>query len=254
MTDLGAGSADSHLRLSLAGRDPDEGMGAVAYEKGFFFLRTIEETVGREAWDAFLRSYFDSHAFQSTTTDGFLAELREKLLAQHPGAEEKIQIAAWVDGPGVPANAPVIRAESLAKADAQLAAWKAGKNAAELDTKGWVSQQWVYFLRGLEAPLPAERMADLDATFHFNDSGNSEILFAWLMQAIRSKYEAAYPALERFLIEVGRRKFVRPLFGALAATPEGTELAKKIYAKARPGYHSVTRDAIDETLKWESGV
>src|SRR6185295_15010395 len=80
--DLGPQSPDSHLRLALAGRDPDEGMGSIAYEKGYFFLRLIEETVGRQAWDAFLRSYFDQHAFQSMTTDGFLAALRQQLLAQ----------------------------------------------------------------------------------------------------------------------------------------------------------------------------
>ena len=250
--DLGPQSPDSRLRLDLAGRDPDEGTSAIAYEKGFFFLRLIEETVGREAWDAFLRSYFDANAFKSVTTDDFLAALRQNLLAKHPGAEEKLQIAAWVDGPGVPPNAPQVRAEGLAKVDTQLAAWKAGKKAAALDTKGWATQQWVYFLRALDATTPAERMADLDATFHFNDSGNSEVLFAWLMQGVRSKYQPSYAALERFLVEVGRRKFVRPLFAALAATPEGTELAKRIYAKARPGYHSVTRDAVDDVLNWEA--
>ncbi len=249
--DLGPQSPDSHLRLSLAGRDPDEGMGAVAYDKGALFLRLIEETVGREAWDVFLRAYFDEHAFQSMTTDGFLAALREKLLAQHPGAEEKLQIAAWIDGPGLPANAPQMHAESLAKVEAQVAAWKAGKSGKELDTKGWASQQWVYFLRGLPSPVAAERLADLDAAFRFSDSGNSEILFAWLIQVVKSSYAPAYPTLESFLTEVGRRKFVRPLFAALAATPEGTELAKKIYAKARPGYHSVTVNTVDEILHWQ---
>jgi aminopeptidase N len=250
--DLGAGSADTHLRLALAGRDPDEGTGAIAYEKGALFLRLIEESVGREAWDAFLRSYFDEHAFQSMTTDGFLAALREKLLAHHPGVEEKLQIAAWVDGPGVPANAPQIHSAGLAKVEAQIAAWQSGKAPAQLDTKGWVSQQWVFFLRGLQAPVAADRLGQLDSAFHFSDSGNSEILFAWLMQAVRANYQPAYPALERFLTEVGRRKFVRPLFGALAATPEGLEVAKKIYAKARPGYHSVTVNAVDPILHWSS--
>jgi len=250
--DLGPQSPDSRLRLDLAGRDPDEGTSAIAYEKGFFFLRLIEETVGREAWDAFLRGYFDANAFKSVNTDDFLRELRQNLLAKHPGAEETLQIAAWVDGPGVPANAPQVRAEGLARVDAQLAAWKSGKKAATLDTKGWVTHQWVYFLRGLDASTAAERMADLDATFHFNDSGNSEVQFAWLMQAVRSKYQPSYATLERFLVEVGRRKFVRPLFAALAATPEGTELAKTIYAKARPGYHSVTRAAVDEVLNWSA--
>ena len=108
VAEAGATSPDTHLRLNLAGRNPDEGVTSIPYDKGYFFLRLIEETVGREAWDAFLRGYFDTFAFQSMDTDGFLAYLREKLLAGRPGVEEKLQIAAWVDGPGIPANCPQV--------------------------------------------------------------------------------------------------------------------------------------------------
>ena len=92
-------------------------------------------------------------------------------------------------------------------------------------------------------------MKDLDAAFHFTQSGNSEIQCDWLLHAIHSKYEIAYPALDKFLCSVGRRKFVRPLFAALIETPTGKEMAKEIYKKARPGYHSVTTQTIDEMLK-----
>ena len=53
-------------------------------------LRLVEETVGRPAFDRFLRSYFDRHAFQSMTTAEFLSELRSELLAKFPGAEERV--------------------------------------------------------------------------------------------------------------------------------------------------------------------
>ncbi|HEY7161433.1 MAG TPA: M1 family aminopeptidase/hydrolase, partial [Acidobacteriota bacterium] len=50
--DLGETSPDTHLFLNLAGRDPDEGSTQIPYDKGYLFLRTIEENVGREKWDA----------------------------------------------------------------------------------------------------------------------------------------------------------------------------------------------------------
>ena len=93
-------------------------------------------------------------------------------------------------------------------------------------------------------------MADLDAAFRFSQTGNSEILNDWLLQVIDSNYQPAYPALERFLTTVGRRKFLQPLYTELAKTPEGTEMALRIYEKARPGYHSVSRGTIDEILGW----
>jgi aminopeptidase N len=56
---------DASLKLDLAGRNPDEGTTDVAYEKGRWFLGYLESRFGRAAFDAFLRGYFDAHAFQS---------------------------------------------------------------------------------------------------------------------------------------------------------------------------------------------
>jgi hypothetical protein len=54
--------------------------------------------------------------------------------------------------------------------------------------------------------------------------------------------------LERFLCEVGRRKFVKPLFAELAKTEEGRARARSIYKQARPGYHPITQAAVDRIL------
>ena len=92
-------------------------------------------------------------------------------------------------------------------------------------------------------------MAELDRTFKFSDTGNSEILFVWLQLSIRRHYEPALPALERFLTGQGRRKFVSPLFKELMRSDWGQPLARQIYAKARPGYHSITTGTVDEIVR-----
>ena len=92
-------------------------------------------------------------------------------------------------------------------------------------------------------------MTDLDAIFKFTSSGNAEIQAAWYTLAVRNEYEPAYPNIEKFLIEVGRRKFLVPLYKEMIKTPEGKVWAKKIYLKARPNYHSVAYNSIDELLK-----
>ena len=94
-------------------------------------------------------------------------------------------------------------------------------------------------------------MERLDAAFGFSKSGNSEILAQWLVTAIHVGYEPAYPALERFLTTVGRRKFLTPLYKELVKTPEGLARAREIYAKARPNYHSVSVGTIDEIVMWD---
>ena len=93
-------------------------------------------------------------------------------------------------------------------------------------------------------------MGELDRALNLTQSGNSEIAFQWLMMSIQNKYEPAYPRLEEFLLSVGRRKFIRPLYQELAKTPEGRERALAIYRRARPTYHPIAVTSIDEDLKW----
>ena len=98
--------------------------------------------------------------------------------------------------------------------------------------------------------MSREQLAALDNAFHFTSSGNAEILAVWFEQAIRSDYREAYPALEKFLTGMGRRKFLKPLYTELAKSPEGKRFALEVYRRARPGYHSVSRGTIDQILGW----
>jgi hypothetical protein len=44
---------------------------------------------------------------------------------------------------------------------------------------------------------------------------------------------------------IGRLKLIQPLYESLMKTPAGTEVAKRVFAKARPGYHPETVKAIE---------
>ncbi|MEX0602344.1 MAG: M1 family metallopeptidase [Bacteroidota bacterium] len=251
IADLGPDHRDTHLYLDLKDRDPDDGVTDVAYNKGYLFLRLIEETVGREQWDAFLRTYFETFAFQSMTTSGFLGYLKEHLLKGDKEREERIGIDRWVYGPGLPDNVPTIRSEEFARVESQIARWNSGTAAMKLDTAGWTTHHWLHFLKQIPPSLESSRLAELDKAFTLTSSGNSEILNAWFLHAIGNNYQPAYPALEKFLTTVGRRKFLKPLYTKLAETPSGLERAKRIYTRARPTYHSVSSATIDGILKWE---
>lgn len=92
-------------------------------------------------------------------------------------------------------------------------------------------------------------MAALDAEYHFTVTGNNEVLFVWLMMAVEHNYADAYPELEKFLMHVGRRKFVKPLYEAMMKNSATTEMAREVYAKARGGYHAVTWQTLDKIVK-----
>lgn len=251
LENLGTDSKDTHLHLNLAGRDPDDGMTDIAYEKGFYILKTLEHAFSRKKWDVFLLRYFDSFAFQTMTSARFVEHLQQELIGDNTKQADSLQIEIWIYGPGVPAN--VIRVESAAfdKVETQLRDWLAGQPAANLGTAYWTTHHWLHFLRNLPDSLDNQRMSELDAAFGFTQTSNSEILFEWLIQCIKHQYQPAYPVLEQFLTGMGRRKFLEPLYEELAKTPEGLARAKVIYSKARPTYHSLASGTVDEILNRE---
>ena len=251
IADLGGPTAaDTRLHLDLTGRDPDAGMTDIAYEKGAAFLRHVEQAVGRERFDAWLRSYFDRNAFKPMTTEAFVSDIRARLIKGDQALEQRIQLDEWIHQPGIPSVATAPQSGAFAAVEVQAEAFASGTPAAQLKTSGWTTQEWQHFLGALPAEMPAARLADLDRTFRLSEQGNSEILFAWLKMAVNNRYEPALPALERFLTSQGRRKFILPLFTALMAEGDwGRPIAWRIYAQARPGYHPVTSGSVDAVVK-----
>ncbi|MDO7887311.1 M1 family metallopeptidase [Hymenobacter cheonanensis] len=248
MQEMGPASPATHLRLHLAGRDPDDGLTDIAYEKGCLLLLTLERLVGRPRLDAFITEYFARFAFQSMTTDHFAAYLTQTLLT--PDEASQLDLPAWLDGPGLPPGAPVAQSARFAAVYAALARLAAGAGPATLQpiTTEWSSQEWEHFLRGLPPTLTAADLGRLDEVFHFTTSGNAELLAAWFPLALRAGYAPADAPLENFLRHVGRRKFLVPLYRALLATPGGPARAREIYQLARPNYHSVATSTLDALL------
>jgi len=250
MEDMGATSPDTRLHLELAGRNPDDGMTSIAYEKGSAFLQTVEAAVGRDTLDTFLREYFDSHAFQPMTSEEFLAYMNRELFANEESRAARVRAREWIFEPGLPDNVPQIRATRFEAVDAQVAAFNAGTAPAQLQTWDWTTHEWLRFLRALPETLSTQQMSALDSAFDLTRSGNSEILFVWLRHAIANRYEPAMRALERFLTSQGRRKFIAPLYQDLMdAGSWGEAKAREVYARARPTYHAVTRNTVDEIVR-----
>lgn len=245
--DLGADSPDTRLVVELGARHPDETFSNVPYEKGYLFLRLLEETFGRARFDAFLRDYFDAHAFETMTTAQFLEILDTKLFAQDRAAAANIDLEHWLHAPGFPENAPVARSNAFERVDAQSAAFLAGRTLP--NTEEWTAFEWIHFIDTLPEDLDSAHMRTLDQAFDLTHSGNYEILSAWLVLALHTGYEPAMPRVDEFLTTVGRRKFVQPLFEALIASEHGPERAEEIYSRARKGYHSVTYTTIDRMLE-----
>ncbi len=248
LTELGADSPDT--RLHAAGQQPDASSSGIVYDKGSIFLRTIERTVGRERFDAWLRAYFDRYAFQPMTSARFLADIRAELVRGDAALEQRLKLDEWVYRPGLPDNAARPDPAAFAQVDEAVRAFGAGGAASGLAYPRWNTAERIRFLDRLPRELPAARLAELDRALGLSATGNAEVLFAWLQLALANRYDPAVPAAERFLTSMGRRKFVAPLFETLVGEGEwGRPIATRIYARARGGYHAVTTATVDRTLR-----
>lgn len=239
---------DTWLKLDLKGRDPDDGLSDIPYEKGSLFLQLIEQNAGRDKFDAFLKKYFDEHAFHSITTEQFLAYLRENLIKGDAALEQKLDIDAWVYGPGIPANAPRADMERFKKVDAAREAFLKGTAPEKLEhTNSWTSHEWQYFLRKMPETLTVAQMTALDKAFHFTQTGNSEIADLWFVASIHAGYTPAYPAMEQFLSKVGRQKFLEPLYGAMMHSGK-EKMARELFARYKENYHPIAQAKIGKLV------
>ncbi|MBM3938188.1 MAG: M1 family metallopeptidase, partial [Sphingomonadales bacterium] len=299
---------DSHLRLHLGKRDPDEGLTDIAYEKGRFFLMVLEQLYGRTAFDQFLNGHFTKYAFGTVTTDLFLADLKafheqqveasamESTATSAQGSvvghtssslpawrDFEPRVLAWIDGPGLPGvqavgGFPKLESQEFSRVEQQVAKFLlSGEplhpgssvpcDASVIDTSGFTTHHWLHLLRqlhtrsdGLPGRLSRQEMAGLDARFHFTQTQNAEIACDWFVLSIQSDYRPAYQAMHDFLLRVGRRKFLMPIYEALLAQhvvkdgkyvpdfAQGKEMATEIFLQAEPGYHSVAGRSLRELL------
>lgn len=243
-------AGDQVLAVDLRGRNPGVGLREAPDRKAALLFMYLESKFGRERFDAFLRGYFDHFAFQTLSTEQFLAYLKENLLDRFPGIVAPTQVSAWVTATGLPGEAGLSTQPVYPEVDAARSSWLAGTlPAKKLDTHGWVTTQWSYFLDAMPASLRKDQLADLDRAFDLTHTPNAEIASRWFLLVIRAQYQPSYPRLTEFLQTNGRRSLIVPLYVELMKTPAGEAAAKRVFPLARPLYQAEIAAAIDAIVK-----
>jgi len=237
------------LKLNLKGKNPDDGMTDIAYEKGYLFLRTLENTVGRDRFDIFIKQYFQSHRFSTMTTEKFVKYLNKNLLNKYHISFNTNQ---WIYEPEIPKNAVHISSSYFDKVNSILQEWEKNKiDAKTICKQKWFVQQTIHFIRNIPKNTSNHKLELLDNQCNFTNTKNSYIAMVWFEQAINHNYHKnnVDKKIKEFLIHVGRRWYVKTLYKALKRNGREKQ-AIKIYKIARPNYHYVTRNTIDKLLNF----
>ncbi|XP_058098352.1 leucine aminopeptidase [Magnolia sinica] len=235
------------LKTKQEGVDPDDVYSQVPYEKGFQFLWRIERQIGRPAFDEFLKKYIAAFKFQSIDTETFLSFLKANVV----GIEKEIDLDVWIHGTGIPPDAfePVstiyTKIVSLAKE------FKLGRMPREDEVAEWQGQEWELYLENLPKTMEASQVVALNARYRLSESKDWEVKVAFLQLATSSGCREFFGEVEKTLKEVGRMKYLRPLYTALVQGPgkeEAKILAKRIFAEACDGYHPIAQGVVESIL------
>jgi leukotriene A-4 hydrolase/aminopeptidase len=232
------------LKTDLEGLDPDEVFSTVPYEKGFLLLVEIEQAVGRETFDKFIRKYIQTFAFTSITTTDFLNFLHKEL----PTVKDKVDLDQWIYGPGLPDSAPVFHSSLIDEVRAVRERWNRGERDLKTAVSKWNVDQKGLFLDELPTPLSQADCESLEYLFETETTKNCEILLSWFRIAIASSYAKAFPAVREFLGVVGRGKYLKPLYRAMHTNPVTREMARQMFEEFKDRYHSMGRSAVQRIL------
>jgi aminopeptidase N len=238
------------LAPRLDDADPDGFQGTVHYHKGRMFLEYLEQAFGRDAFDAFLKSYFEEFAFGTITTEQFLDYLEARLLAREDAPLTRAEVERWTYGPGLPDDVSLPSSANLEAAAAAAAAWSAGDTElADIAVDDWSPQARIHFINSLPADLSPEKIRELDAGWQLSSSDNAEIGRTWFIQVAARRHVDAYDALEAFVNRHGRGRLIVPIYLALAENGKDLELAQATFERARAKYHPATVAWVENSLR-----
>jgi hypothetical protein len=181
----------------------------------------------------------DRFRFGVITTEAFLALVSEAL----PGALEAVDAPRWIDYPGLPEGATPPRSARLERVLA-LGARLPDADAATAMT----STEWQLYLEALALPAPLELCRGLDARFELTAQGNYEVLVAWLCVALASGHDPAIPRALELLGEVGRMRYLKPLYRSLLDRPDTAPRAREAFALHAAGYHPIARTVLQAMM------
>lgn len=247
MQDYGSKNPATQLKVNVDGQNADESLSDIPYEKGYAFLQTVENVVGRKAFDAFITEYFNAHAFQSITTEDFLKYFNEHLIKGNKVLADKIKAEDWIYKPDIPSNIITPISEDFNAIDQIQKTWQTGVKGLSAKIKSTNEKQ--HFIDYLPSDITQKEMAAIDQEFNFTQGGNFVIKRQWFVQAIKHQYKPAYPAIEKFMISTSRTGSLQTLYKEMVKTPEGKTWAKQIFEKAKLGYHLTTVQDLQKTLE-----
>lgn len=220
-------------------KNPRDNFSAIPYYKGFLFFKMLEQTLGQDNFNQFLRAYLEAHVFKSVTTEAFEAFL-EGWLQTRPTLKAPANLKAWLYDSGIPTNIPVFSSKRIDRITEMVKGFMMqGVAAIASDYGNLANVELEYLIAKLaKENLTHDQIAALNGTFKFDKHPALNIREAWLVLCARKEFTAAYPALCEYVLYRKKPKLVASVFDILVKTTKGRTVALQLY--------------IDGQTKWDT--
>jgi aminopeptidase N len=220
---------------------PFFGFGPTGYVKGELFMKTLEDTMGRELFDQYIWRYFRTFSYRWVDDVNFLAFLRTQIT---PELEERLELHEWLYEPGIPTNITAPTSSVLNdRAVNRANRFNSGTPISQLAPQTWTTQETNLFLNYASVTT---RMAEVDAALGLSSRPSPPT--AWLNASIRANYAPGLAAVERLLARFGPASRVYNLYRVLNETPAGHTRALQLFNQHRNAYDLTTQNRVAQLL------
>lgn len=200
--------------------------------------------------------YLNKYKFESIETKDFQNEF-EIYFSKNPNISN-INWKEWLYKPGMP---PVIPdydktlVDICQKLKDKWISWdeKTEGTFSSKDINEMNSNQLDYFLQLLLEcdPIPVSKLKVMDSIYKLSDLKNCEIRFRWIRIAIKAKWMDKLEDALKMVTDVGRMKFIRPIYQDLYKWEEVRQRAIETFNKNKKYMMHVSAYTVSKDLHLE---
>lgn len=207
-----------------------------------------------EKFEPFLKKYINDNKYRSIETEDF-----KKAFTNYFSSNEdtkKIDWQTWLFAAGMP---PVIPDYNKALVNVCIALkdkWLSYKGDVDFnsfsakDLEAMNSNQVDYFLQLMleSEPISIKKLKMMEKLYKFNETSNAEIRFRWIRIGLKAQWEEKIDEALKMVTEVGRMKYVRPLYQDMYKWEAARKRAISTYNNNKSSMMYVTAYTIKQDL------
>lgn len=196
-----------------------------------------------------MRKYFDAFKFKSLVTAEFKTFFEDYF--KNNTAVSGIDWDTWENKTGMPDIIPDYDTSYVQKCEEIKSNILGDFTLTENDVNNLTSSQLIHLLQTLinEAPLSANKLDKLQKLFNLKEKNNAEIKFRWYRLSLIAKQENEVDNILNWITEVGRMKYVRPLYRDLYSFEKVRPKAIENFKKYRSQMMFVSAHTVAKDLK-----